>query len=68
MKSLDLNTELEHANSEVQALKDEFALKDSEVQTVFAEMATADDLDTTLNLDEQTGTPAPTEPTEQRAN
>ena len=28
-------------------------------------MATADDLDTTLNLDEQTGTPAPTEQTEQ---
>ena len=57
-----LNEELEKANNEVQALKDEFALKDTEVQTVFAEMDTANDLDTTLNLDEQTGTPAPTEP------
>ena len=28
-------------------------------------MVTADDMDMTLNLDEQTGTPAPTEPTEQ---
>lgn len=57
-----LNEELEKANNEVQALRDEFALKDSEVQTAFAEMDTANDLDMTLNLDEQTGTPAPTEP------
>jgi chromosome segregation ATPase len=58
-----LNEQLEIANNEVQALKDEFALKDTEVQTAFSEMVTAESLDTTLNLDEQTGTPAPPEQT-----
>ena len=57
-----LNEQLEQANNEVQALKDEFASKDTEVQAKFNEMVLADSLDTTLNLDEQTGTPAPTEP------
>ena len=57
-----LNFELEKANQEIEVLKNEFATKDTEVQAKFNEMVMADSLDTTLNLDEQTGTPAPTEP------
>jgi len=58
-----LNEQIELANQQVQALKDEFASKDTEVQAKFSEMVTADSLNTSLNLDEQTGTPAPTEQT-----
>jgi SMC interacting uncharacterized protein involved in chromosome segregation len=65
-----LNEELQKANTEIEALKNEFASKDTEVQTAFAEMATAESLDTTLALDQQSpdtvipeGTQAPeTEP------
>ena len=48
-----LNEELTKANEEVAALQSEYSLKDSEVQTVFAAMATADSMDTTLALDTQ---------------
>jgi outer membrane murein-binding lipoprotein Lpp len=48
-----LNEQLEQANTEIAALKNEFASKDTEVQTAFAEMATAESLDTTLTLDTQ---------------
>ena len=60
-----LNFELEKANQEIEVLKNEFASKDTEVQAKFNEMVMADSLDMDLNLDEQTGTSAPTEPTEQ---
>lgn len=66
-----LNEELDKANQEVQALKNEFALKDSEVQSAFAEMATADSLDTNMNLATQNPDAVapedttPIEPTEQ---
>lgn len=62
-----LNTELEKANNEIQALKDEYNLKDAEVAQAYAEIATAEDMNTTLTLDQQnadTVVPADTTTTE----
>lgn len=61
----DLYAQIEQANTEIADLQSQINAKEIEVNEKYAEMVTADDMDITLTLDEQTGTPAPTEPTEQ---